>query len=163
MVLDEGVDREIGSPQRCDDAVGGVNPPAVDRIGVVPGSDIEARVGPIGTQCRRMGERQGDVTTLAKNPMSLAKCPIQIRGQRERRHGEYEIDLLGLDEGQFCRLGLVELDRDFVTVGQISCRVDLLDRSVDRGDPGASQSKPDRSVAGAAPEFQNPSTRDLAE
>lgn len=163
MVLNEGVDREVGSPQRCDDVVGGVNPPAVDRVGVVPRSDIEARIGLIGAQRRRMGERQGDVAALAKNPMSLSKRSIQIRGERERRHGEHEINLIGLDESQLRRLGLVKLDHYFVTCGQTSCGVDLSDRPVYGGDPRSSQCKPDRGMTGAAAEFQNPSTGDLAE
>lgn len=102
-----------------------------------------------------MGKREHEVAAVAYDSMDLAQDARQVGDERQRRHRQRQVDLIGADERQLGRMTLVELDRHLVAVGETASRGDLGHVGVGGGHPGSPQGQSHRVVAGPAPEHQH--------
>lgn len=163
MALEQGVDGEVGPNQRGDDVFGAVHVSVTDRPGIGPASRRARGIGRVGTEPRRMGQRDQEVTTVTHDPVDLPQDPVEVIDERERGDREGEIDLVGADERELGRVALMELGGDLVAMGEVAGGADLGDVGVGGRHPAAPLSEADDVVAGAAAQHEDTFGVDLAD
>lgn len=157
------IDCEVGTAERGHDRFGGVDPAFADGVVVVPGDRHPVGVGGVGRERRGVWHRQDEMAAGPDDTVDLPEDAVEVSHERERRDRQGDVDVVGGEEGELCRLRLVELDRDLVLGGQGPRGAELGDVVVDRDDTSSAAGESDRGVSLATTQVEDASTGDIAE
>lgn len=163
VTFEEDVDREVCAGEGGDEILGGVHMAFADRLAGLPRLRDTGRIVGISGQEGRVGERDDDMPAGANAPVDLTEDPVEIFDEAQCSHRHGEIDLVGSNEGELGRTGLVKFDRDVVFGGEGAGGGDLFGGAVGRDHARAASSEPDGRVAGTAAEVEDLAAASIAD